>query len=97
VIQSFRDHGTEDIYNRVNSKEARRTCPEQIWRVAQRKLDQLNAVVTLESLRIPPGNALEALKGTRTGQHSIRINNQFRICFVWMEEGLNRVEITDYH
>ena len=97
MIQSFREQGTEDIYNRVNSKEARRTCPEQIWRVAQRKLDQLNAVVTLESLRIPPGNALEALKGTRTGQHSIRINNQFRICFVWMEEGPNRVEITDYH
>jgi len=65
--------------------------------VAQRKLDQLNAVVTLESLRIPPGNALEALKGTRTGQHSIRINNQFRICFVRMEEGPDRVEITDYH
>jgi len=97
VIISFREQGTEDIYNRVNSKEARRTCPEQIWRVAQRKLDQLNAVVTLESLRIPPGNALEALKGTRTGQHSIRINNQFRICFVWMEEGPDRVEITDYH
>jgi proteic killer suppression protein len=97
VLQSFRDQGTEDIYNRVNSKEARRTCLEQIWRVAQRKLDQLNAVVTLESLRIPPGNALEALKGTRTGQHSIRINNQFRICFVWMEKGPDRVEITDYH
>lgn len=97
VIKSFREQGTEDIYNRVNSKEARRTCSEQIWRVAQRKLDQLNAVVTLESLRIPPGNALEALKGTRTGQHSIRINNQFRICFVWVEEGPDRVEITDYH
>ena len=97
MLQSFRDQGTEDIYNRVNSKEARRTCPEQIWRVAQRKLDQLNAVVTLESLCIPPGNALEALKGTRTGQHSIRINNQFRICFVWMEKGPDRGEITDYH
>jgi len=97
VIQSFRDHGTEDIYNRVNSKEARRTCPDQIWGVARRKLDQLNAVVTLGSLRIPPGNELEALKGSRAGQHSIRINDQFRICFVWMDEGPERVEITDYH
>jgi proteic killer suppression protein len=97
VIQLFRDHGTEDIYNRVNSKEARRTCPEQIWGVARRKLDQLNAVVTLGSLRIPPGNELEALKGIRAGQHSIRINDQFRICFVWIDEGPDRVEITDYH
>ena len=97
MIQSFRDHGTEDIYNRANSKEARRTCPEQLWRMVRRKLDQLNAVVTLESLRIPPGNALETLKGTRAGQHSIRINVQFRIFFVWMDEGPDRVEITDYH
>jgi proteic killer suppression protein len=97
VIKSFRDRGTEDIYNRVNSQEARRTCPEQIWRVARRKLDQLNAVVTLRSLRIPPGNELEALKGLRAGQHSVRINDQFRICFVWIDEGPDRVEITDYH
>jgi len=65
--------------------------------VAQRKLDQLNAVVSLESLRIPPGNELEALKKERVGQHSIRINDQFRVCFVWTKEGAERVEITDYH
>ena len=97
MIQSSRDHSTENIYNRVNSKEARWICPDQIWGVARRKLDQLNAVITLGSLRIPPGNEFEALKGTRTGQHSMRIHDQFRIGFVWMEEGPDRVEITDYH
>jgi proteic killer suppression protein len=97
VIKSFFDKGTEDVFDRKRSKEARRSCPEQIWRVAQRKLDQLNAVVSLGSLRIPPGNELEALKKDRMGQHSIRVNDQFRICFVWTEEGPERVEITDYH
>jgi len=77
--------------------EARRTCPKNIWRVAQRKLDQLNAVVSLSSLRLPPGNRLESLKQDRLGQHSIRINDQFRVCFVWTEEGPEQVEITDYH
>jgi len=97
VIQSFLDRGTEDIFNRFNSKEARRTCPEQLWPVARRKLDQLNAVVSLSSLRIPPGNELEPLKGDRAGQHSVRINQQFRICFIWTNEGPDQVEITDYH
>ena len=96
MIKSFFDKGTEDIFNRKRSK-ARRACPEQIWRVAQRKLDQLNAVISLGSLRIPPANELEALKKERIGQHSIRINDQFRVCFVWTEEGPERVEITDYH
>ena len=97
MIKSFFDKGTEDVFDRKRSKEARRSCPEQIWRVAQRKLDQLNAVVSLGSLRIPPGNELEVLKKDRMGQHSIRVNDQFRICFVWTEEGPERVEITDYH
>lgn len=97
MIKSFFDTGTEDIFNRKRSKDARRASPEQIWRVAQRKLDQLNAVISLGSLRIPPGNELEALKKERIGQHSIRINDQFRVCFVWTEEGPERVEITDYH
>jgi proteic killer suppression protein len=97
LIKSFFDTGTEDIFNRKRSKDARRASPEQIWRVAQRKLDQLNAVISLGSLRIPPGNELEALKKERIGQHSIRINDQFRVCFVWTEEGPERVEITDYH
>jgi proteic killer suppression protein len=97
VIKSFFDQGTEDIFNRVRSKEARRTCPEQIWGVARRKLDQLNAVVTLESLRIPRGNTLEALIKDRKGQYSIRINDQYRVCFIWNVDGVERVEITDYH
>ena len=82
MIKSFFDRGTEDIFNRINSKKARLTCPEQIWPVARRKLDQLNAVISFESLRIPPGNKLEALKGDRQGQYSIRINDQFRVCFI---------------
>ena len=97
MIKSFFDRGTEDIFNRVRSKEARRTCPEPAWRVAQRKLDQLNAVVTLNSLRIPPGNRLETLKYDRLGQYSIRINDQYRVCFVWSTDGPERVEIADYH
>jgi len=97
VIKSFLDRGTEDIFNRVRSKDARRTCPEPVWRVAQRKLDQLNAAVSLDSLRIPPGNRLEALKNDRRGQHSIRINDQYRVCFVWSADGPERVEIVDYH
>jgi proteic killer suppression protein len=75
----------------------RRTCPEELRRVAERKLDQLNAAITLGSLRIPPGNHLEALAKDRDGQHSIRINDQYRICLVWTDEGPSRVEITDYH
>ena len=97
MIKAFRGQGTADIFNRVNSKEARRTCPEPIWSVARRKLDQLNAVVALRSLAIPPGNELEPLKGNRAGQHSIRMNQQFRVCFVWTEDGPAYVEITDYH
>ena len=97
MINSFLNRGTEDIFDRRRSKEARRTCPEQIWPMARRKLDQLNAAVSLESLRIPPGNRLEALKDDRRGQHSTRINDQFRVCFVWTEDGPERVEITDYH
>lgn len=97
MIKSFYTRGVEDIFNRINSREARRTCPEQLWVVARRKLDQLNAAVSLDSLRIPPGNRLEALQGDRVGQYSIRINDQFRVCFVWTSEGPEHVEIADYH
>ena len=65
--------------------------------VARRKLVQLNAATTLDFLRAPPGNRLEALKGNRSGQHSIRVNDQFRVCFVWTEQGPKDVEIVDYH
>lgn len=68
-----------------------------IERVARRKLLQLHAATELASLRVPPGNQLEALKGDRRGQHSIRINDQWRICFVWRDDGVQQVEIVDYH
>ena len=97
MIRSFADQGTEDIFNRRGSPQARRTCPQPVWPVARRKLDMLNAAVSLASLRFPPGNALEALKWDRQGQHSIRINDQFRLCFVWTVDGPAAVEVVDYH
>jgi proteic killer suppression protein len=97
MIVSFKDRGTEDLFLGIRSKLARRTCPEAIWDIARRKLDQLNSVTRLVSLRIPRGNQLESLKGDRTGQHSIRINDQYRICFRWTEAGPAEVEVTDYH
>ncbi|MCB0064553.1 MAG: type II toxin-antitoxin system RelE/ParE family toxin [Caldilineaceae bacterium] len=97
MIHSFANQGTEDIFNRNNATAARRLCPQQVWPVARRKLDQLNAAVSLDSLRIPPGNRLETLQGNRTGQYSIRINNQFRVCFTWTTDGPADVEVTDYH
>ncbi len=97
MIRSFADRGTEDLFNRRGSRRARRTCPEPVWAVAQRKLDMLNAAVSLASLRLPPGNALEGLKGERRGQHSIRINDRFRLCFTWTADGPTEVAIVDYH
>lgn len=97
MIQSFRDQATEDIFNGRGTKQARRACPPELWRVAVRKLDQLDSAEQLDDLRIPAGNRLEALSGNRKGQHSIRINERFRICFVWTADGPNDVEIVDYH
>ena len=97
AIISFADAGTEHIFDGDRTRVARKTCPETLWNVARRKLDQLNAVMRLVELSIPPNNRLEALKGDRRGQHSIRINDQYRICFVWTERGPAEVEIVDYH
>ena len=97
MIQQFQNKGAEDIFNGINSREARRICPENIWRVAARKLDQLDSTEALDELRIPPGNRLEELSGDRRGQYSIRINDQYRICFVWTTSGPDQVEIVDYH
>lgn len=97
VIQSFKDLGTEDIFNGKNTKRARAKCPNNLWRVAARKLDQLDSVQILSELRIPPGNKLEELTKNRLGQHSIRINDQDRICFAWSEAGPEQVEIVDDH
>ena len=97
MIVTFKNQATEDIYNGIASRLARKTCPQSIWRVAIRKLDQLDSVITLEELRIPPGNRLEALSGDRKSEFSIRINEQYRICFKWGESGPYDVEVTDYH
>ena len=97
MIKKFRNKGTEDIFYGKNTKHARKICPESIWKVASRKLDQLDSVGRLDDLKVPPGNMLEALKGDRAGEHSIRINNQFRICFVWSDNAPDQVEVIDYH
>jgi proteic killer suppression protein len=97
MIRSFKGRGTEEVFNGKNTREARHCCPQNLWAVAARKLDQLDSVQNLEELRIPPGNRLERLSGDRTGQSSIRINEQYRICFVWSDDGPAEVEIVDYH
>jgi proteic killer suppression protein len=97
MIQNFLNIGTEDVFNGKNTKNARKILPSSMRNVATRKLDQLDSVIVLEELRVPPGNRLEALTGNRKGQFSIRINDQYRICFKWKEAGPYDVEITDYH
>ena len=97
MINSFRDQGTEDVFNVKSSRVARQACPEVLWRVARRKLNAINAAVRLEDLKVPPGNDLHQLTDDRAGQHSIRINDQYRVCFIWSDSGAEQVEITDYH
>jgi proteic killer suppression protein len=96
-IVSFADRGTEDLFEGEDTRKARRACPETLWSVAYRKLDQLNSATRLSDLGFPPNNHLESLKGDRVGQHSIRINQQYRLCFRWTENGPADVEIVDYH
>jgi toxin HigB-1 len=97
VIVLFKDEGTEDVFDGRDTKKARKACPQNLWRVARRKLDQINQAAELDDLRVPPGNRLEELKGDREGQHSIRINEQYRVCFTLTERGAEEVEIVDYH
>ena len=97
MIVSFGNRGTEDVFNGRSSAAARRACPRRLWAVAARKLDQIDSAATVDDLRAPPGNRLEALSGDRDGQHSIRVNEQYRVCFVWTEAGAEQVEILDYH
>ena len=97
MIKSFKNKPTEDIFDGKATKAAIRACPKKIWKIAARKLDQLDSILSLDELSVPPGNRLEALTGKRKGQFSIRINNQFRIGFEWSETGPENVEINDYH
>jgi len=96
LIRSFKDSGTEDVFDGTNSKAARRTLPSQLHRRAGRVLDQLHAADSLQALSLP-GLRLEKLKGNRAGQYSVRINDQYRICFDWTDSGPESVEIVDYH
>ncbi len=97
MIEGFKNQATEDIFNGKATKQALKICPKNIWKIASRKLDQLDSVASLDELRTPPGNQLESLYRDRKGQYSIRINDQYRICFKWSETGPTDVEITDYH
>ena len=93
MIRSFADKDTERLF-RLDKVPA---IDPRVQKVALRKLVQLHAARDLESLRVPPGNRLEALRGDRAGQHSIRVNDQWRICFIWTEGGPGDVELVDYH
>ena len=93
MIRSFRDAATEAVFRREPSKRFPRPLAEAVLR----RLLILDAAVTLEDLRVPPGNRLEKLVGSRRGQHSIRVNRQWRICFVWRDGSAHEVEIVDYH
>ncbi len=92
MIQSFRDEDTRELF-----ESGRNRRWKNMQAVALRKLDYLDQAVSLNDLKSPPGNRLEALSRDREGQHSIRINDQYRICFVWEKDGAHDVEITDYH
>jgi proteic killer suppression protein len=93
MIRSFKSEETEKVFNRERSHK----FPSDIQQVALRKLRMLNRAVTLQDLRVPPANRLEKLSGDRAGQYSIRINNQWRICFDWDAGDAQNVEIVDYH
>ena len=92
MIRSFRDEDTQKIASRTSVPRFK-----AFERVALRKLDQIDAAASLDDLRAPPGNHLEALRGDRKGQYSIRINEKFRVCFIWNNWDAYEVEITDYH
>ena len=93
VIKSFRDTNTERVFNRELVKK----FPREIQQRAFMRLNAIDAAVRLEDLRLPPSNRLESLKDDRKGEHSVRINGQWRICFLWRDGHAERVEIVDYH
>lgn len=97
MIRSFADQASADIFNGIGSRRARLACPASLWPIARRKLTQINRVRDLHELATPPGNRLERLAGGRVGQYSIRINEQYPVCFSWESGYADEVEITDYH
>ncbi len=96
-IASFADKGTEDIFDGSNTKDARATLPRSLWNVARRKLAMMEQALTLEDLRMPPANRLEALAGDLEGYHSIRVNQRYRVVFRWADGVAHEVLIVDYH
>jgi proteic killer suppression protein len=94
MIRSFRDSGTEDVFDGKDTKAARKVCPPDVVRAARRRLGFMDAAAEIGDLKI---YGLEKLKGNRAGQHSIRVNDQYRICFKWNAGAADDVEITDYH
>ena len=96
MIITFLSEPTRDVYDGLESKQTRR-IPQSIWKVAQRKLDMLNAAHSLNDLKAPPANRLEALKGNLKGKHSIRINDQYRLIFEFRDGNAYEVEVVDYH
>lgn len=97
MILSFTDEETKHIYNGLNSKKARRRLSRVLWEKAQTKLDMVNRAKNLDDLKIPPNNKLEKLGRDLIGNHSIRINDQYRVIFKWDALGVTEVKITDYH
>lgn len=97
MIISFKDEGTRDIFQGNDTRAARKACPQHLWRAAQKKLQDADHARILADLLEPPGNRLEKLAGDRAGQYSIRVNLQYRICFVWSDDGPAGVHIVDYH
>jgi proteic killer suppression protein len=96
MILGFGDKATEGLFHGENTREAR-AIPRGLWKVVEHKLDLLNAAHDLRDLKSPPGNRLELLRGSLAGFHSIRINDQYRIVFLWSAHGVDRVKVTDYH
>ena len=96
MIINFKSQATQDVYDGINSKEARKV-PVTVWKVAGRKLDMINAALNINDLKVPPGNRLEQLSGELKGFYSIRINDQYRIVFRFKDSNAYDVDITDYH
>jgi proteic killer suppression protein len=97
MIVSFKDEGTRDIFLGHNTRRARKACPQFLWNAAHETLMMLELAEHLDDLREPPGNRLKRLQGDRLGAYSVRVNDQYRVCFGWGAGGAEDVEIVDYH